>query len=168
MQDPNILHVMAKENHEDLLIIFAVPDSHNLSYVSGFDVILVIDLESFQPDQKVINFVCDLVPPDNRLDQSIVFPHLQNIFEKNSQEVRSHISVLFLHVAWSPFTSWNLIDGRLWLKLSFFFFGGNLLENGSRGHFWAVLVILSLWVEDLCQGKSWCEIKAWVKSIISR
>ena len=135
MQDTNVFHVVAKENHEDLLVILAVPDSHNLSYVSGFDVILVIDLESFQPEQKVINFMCDLVPPDNRLDQSIIFPHLQNIFEKDSQEVRSHVSVLFLHMAGPPFTSWDLIERRLWLKLSFFFFGGNLLYNSGGGHF---------------------------------
>ena len=162
VRDSNVFDVVPEQNHEDSLVVLAMPDGHNLGYISGLDVVLVIDLESFQPEQKITNLVYDLVFLDNQLDESIIFPHFQYIFEKDSQKIGSHISVLFLHMTGSFFDPWVLIWERLWLKLSFFFFWRNMPNYHILGHFGAEAVILPLWVEDILHGESWWEINAWV------
>ena len=160
MQQPDVLDVVPQQDHKDPLIVGAVPDRHNLGYVSRLDVVLVIYLESLQPEQKIANSGYDLGFSDNRFDQSVIFSHLQNIFEEDSQKVRSHISILFLHMTGPSLPFRVLASGRLWFKLSLFFLRRNLRENGSLGHFGAVLVILSLGAGNIVNWESWWKGKA--------
>ena len=75
---------MLEECDKDLLIFLTILGSHNLDYVSWFDVVLVVDFKSFDPAQKVLCLPSDLILSDDGLDHIIIFSHLQNVLEKDS------------------------------------------------------------------------------------